>query len=116
MPSATSAENASSKESFIRRITRKGSSSKFGSWKDRSGLFSRKSDASQGDADEEGDSEAQLGKSIDSTVSSAPSRSSLSFFSRKSKKSDKAASETSERPSERVSEYGDDEIPEEETV
>ncbi|KAL4751112.1 hypothetical protein BDW72DRAFT_174421 [Aspergillus terricola var. indicus] len=116
MPSATSAENASSKESFIRKITRKGSSSKFGSWKDRSGLFSRKSDASQGDVDEEGDSEAQLAKSIDSTVSSAPSRSSLSFFSRKSKKSDKAASETSERPSERVSEYGDDEIPEEETV
>ncbi|RDW90067.1 Fibronectin type III domain protein [Aspergillus mulundensis] len=116
MPSATSTDNAGSKESFIRKITRKGSSSKFGSWKDRSGLFSKKGDSSQGDNDEDGDGEGQLAKSIDSTVSSAPSRSSLSFFSRKSKKSDKAASETSERPSERVSEFGDDEIPEEETV
>ncbi|KAL4934358.1 Fibronectin type III domain protein [Aspergillus undulatus] len=117
MPSAASADNASSKESFIRKITRKGSSSKFGSWKDRSGLFSKKGDSSQGgDIDEDGDCEVQLAKSIDSTISSAPSRSSLSFFSRKSKKSDKTASETSERPSERVSEFGDDEIPEEETV
>ncbi|KAL4880148.1 hypothetical protein BJY04DRAFT_191788 [Aspergillus karnatakaensis] len=119
MPSAASTDNASSKESFIRKITRKGSASKFGSWKDRSGLFSKKTDSSQGDIDEDAESEAQLAKSIDSTLSSAPSgdrlsRSSLSFFSRKSKKSDKAASETSERPSERVSEFGDDEIPEEE--
>lgn len=116
MPSAASADNASSKESFIQKITRKSSSSKFGSWKDRSGLFSKKGDASQGDIDEDGDGEVHLAKSIDSTLSSAPSRSSLSFFSRKSKKSDKAASETSERPSERHSEFGDDEIPEEETV
>ncbi|KAL4806508.1 hypothetical protein BDV18DRAFT_152030 [Aspergillus unguis] len=120
VPSATSADNASSKESFIRKITRKGSSSKFGSWKDRSGLFSRKGDSSH-EVDEDGDSEVHLAKSIDSTVSSAPSadrlsRSSLSFFSRKSKKSDKAASETSEKPSERFSEFGDDEIPEEESV
>ncbi|KAL2824178.1 hypothetical protein BDW59DRAFT_147956 [Aspergillus cavernicola] len=119
IPSSASTDNAS-KESFIRKITRKSSSSKFGSWKDRSGLFSKKGDSAQGDIDEDGDSEAQLAKSIDSTVSSAYSadrlsRSSLSFFSRKSKKSDKAASETSERPSERVSEFGDDEIPEEET-
>ncbi|KAL3471993.1 hypothetical protein BJX99DRAFT_236347 [Aspergillus californicus] len=118
MPSSASADNTS-KESIFRKLTRKGSSSKFGSWKDRSGLFSKKGDSAQGDIDEDGDSEAQLAKSIDSTVSSAHSvdrlsRSSLSFFSRKSKKSDKAASETSERPSERFSEFGDDEIPEEE--
>lgn len=117
MPSATSADNSNSKESFIRKITRKGSSSKFGSWKERSGLFSKKGDSSQGDIDDTS-SEAQLAKSIDSTVSSAPSadrstRSSLGFFSRKSKKSDKAASETSERPSELASETGDDEIAEE---
>lgn len=116
MPSATSADNSNSKESFIRKITRKGSSSKFGSWKERSGLFSKKGDSSQGDIDEDASSEAQLAKSIDSTVSSADrsTRSSLGFFSRKSKKSDKAASETSERPSELASETGDDEIAEEE--
>lgn len=111
MPSGTSVDNAS-KESFIRKITRKGSSGKFSSWKDRSGLFSRKGDSSQGDIDEDAASEAQLGKSVDSTVSSAPSadrstRSSLGFFSRKSRKSDKA-SETSEL----TSETGDEEIPE----
>ncbi|KAL4895724.1 hypothetical protein BDV59DRAFT_199711 [Aspergillus ambiguus] len=123
MPSAASADNNSSKESFIRKITRKGSSGKFSSWKDRSGLFSKKSDTSQGDIDEDGAVEAQLAKSVDSAASSIPSaekssRTSLGFFSRKSRKSDKAASETSERPSERASEIaseiGDDEIPEEE--
>lgn len=111
MPSGTSADNAS-KESFIRKITRKGSSSKFSSWKDRSGFFSKKGESLQGDIDEDAASEAQLGKSIDSNVSSVPSadrstRSSLGFFSRKSRKSDKA-SETSER----ASETGDEEIPE----
>lgn len=107
MPSGMSVDTAS-KESFIRKITRKGSSSKFSSWKDRSGLFSKKGDSSQGDIDDE----AQLGKSVDSTVSSVPSadrstRSSLGFFSRKSRRSDKA-SETSEL----ASEVGDEEIPE----
>ncbi|KAJ5089369.1 hypothetical protein N7532_008053 [Penicillium argentinense] len=111
MPSGTSADNAS-KESFIRKITRKGSSSKFSSWKDRSGLFSKKGDSSQGDIDEDMANETQLGKSMDSTVSSVPSadrstRSSLGFFSRKSRRSDKA-SETSER----TDETGDEEIPE----
>ncbi|KAJ5131251.1 Fibronectin type III [Penicillium bovifimosum] len=109
MPSGASLDNAS-KESFIRKITRKGSSSKFSSWKDRSGLFSKKADSSQGDIDEEA-SEAQLGKSVDSTVSSMTSADrstrSLGFFSRKSRKSDKA-SETSER----ASETGDEEITE----
>ena len=112
MPSGTSVDNAS-KESFIRKITRKGSSNKFSSWKDRSGLFSKKDTSSQGDIDEDGASEAQLGKSVDSTVSSVTSadrstRSSLGFFSRKSRRSDKA-SETSER----ASETGDEEIREE---
>jgi hypothetical protein len=112
LPSGTSVDNAS-KESFIRKITRKGSSGKFSSWKDRSGFFSKKGESSQGDIDEDGASEAQLGKSVDSTVSSVPSadkstRSSLGFFSRKSRKSDKA-SETSEL----ASETGDEEIPEE---
>lgn len=111
MPSGTSVDNAS-KESFIRKITRKGSSGKFSSWKDRAGLFSRKGEPSQGDIEEDLVSEAQLGKSVDSTVSSVPSadrstRSSLGFFSRKSRKSDKA-SETSEL----ASEVGDEEIPE----
>ncbi|KAJ5221807.1 uncharacterized protein N7469_010694 [Penicillium citrinum] len=111
LPSGTSVDNAS-KESFIRKITRKGSSSKFSSWKDRSGLFSKKGDSSQGDIDEDTANEAQLGKSIDSTVSSVPSadrstRSSLGFFSRKSRRSDKA-SETSER----AEEIGDEELPE----
>jgi hypothetical protein len=104
-------DNAS-KESFIRKITRKGSSSKFSSWKDRSGLFSKKGDSSQGDIDEDTASEAQLGRSVDSTISSAPSadrsaRSSLGFFSRKSRRSDKA-SETSER----ADETGDEELSE----
>ncbi|KAI2790945.1 hypothetical protein POX_c03797 [Penicillium oxalicum] len=103
MPSGASAENIS-KESFIRKITRKGSSSKFSSWKDRSGLFSKKAESSHGDIEEDAAAEAQLGKSVDSTISSAPSadrstRSSLGFFSRKPRKSDKA-SETSERASE----------------
>lgn len=111
LPSGTSMDNAS-KESFIRKITRKGSSSKFSSWKDRSGFFSKKGDTLQVDIEEDASSDVQLGKSVDSTVSSVPSadrstRSSLGFFSRKSRKSDKA-SETSER----ASEAGDDEIPE----
>ncbi|KAJ5161799.1 hypothetical protein N7492_007191 [Penicillium capsulatum] len=111
MPSGASVDNAS-KESFIRKITRKGSSSKFSSWKDRSGLFSKKADSSHGEVDEDAASEAQLGKSIDSAASSVPSadrstRSSLAFFPRKSRRSDKA-SETSER----ASEAGDEEIPE----
>ncbi|PLB35661.1 Fibronectin type III domain protein [Aspergillus candidus] len=120
MPSAASADNSSSKESFIRKITRKGSSGKFSSWKDRSGLFSKKSESVHGD-DGDTNGEAQLAKSVDSTVSSIlsadkSSRSSLGFFSRKSRRSEKAVSETSERPSERASEVGDDEIPEEGTA
>lgn len=116
VPSSNSLENSASKESFIRKLTRKGSSSKFSSWKDRSGLFSKKGDSLQGDIEEDRSSEAQLGKSVDSTASSAPSADksirSLNIFSRKSKKSDKAASEASER----ASEAGDEETPVEVTA
>lgn len=114
LPSGTSVDNSNSKESFIRKITRKGSSGKFGSWKDRSGLFFKKGDSAQGDIDEDGNGETQFGKSLDSVVSNTPSvdkstRSSLSFFSRRSKRSDKGANESNER----VSETGDEDIPEE---
>ena len=113
--SSTPSEPVSTKESFIQKITRKGSSSKFSmSWKDRSGLFSKKGDtASQGDVDEDGTSEMQLGKSVDSAVSSTFSadkstKSSLSFsFMRKSKK-ERAPSESSEK----ASETGDEEVSE----
>lgn len=113
MPSGASIDTGHSKESFIRKITRKGSSSKFGSWKDRSGLFFKKGDP-QGDIEEDGNGESQLGKSFDSVISSTPSadrstRSSLGFFSRRSKRSDKSASESNER----ASETGDEDIPEE---
>lgn len=119
LPSGISLDNSVSKGSFIRKITRKGSAGKFGSWKDRSSLFSKKGDFSQGDIDEEGQGEGQLGKSVDSTVSSTPSadksmRSSLGFFSRKSKKTDKAPSEPNERASD-TGDTGDEDIPEEVT-
>lgn len=113
--SGTSADNSSSKESFIRKLTRKGSSGKFGSWKDRSSLFSKKGESSLSDIDDAG-GEAQLGRSLDSIVSSTPSvdkssKSSLGFFGRKSKKSNKSISESSER----ASETGDEDITEEAT-
>jgi len=114
-PSGAPSENTNSKESFIQKITRKGSSSKFNlSWKDRSSLFSKKGDSSQGDIDEDAASETQLGKSVDSVASSTfsidkSSKSSLGFFTRKSKKSDKTTSESSEK----AIETGDEETPEE---
>jgi hypothetical protein len=120
VPSSSSVDNASTKdkESFIQKITRKSSSSKFNlSWKDRGGIFSKKNDSIQGDVDEDANSsEAQLGKSVDSIVSSTPSaekstpKNSRSFFTRKSKKSDQATSESSEK----ASETGDEEFVEEE--
>ncbi|KKA24234.1 Fibronectin type III domain protein [Rasamsonia emersonii CBS 393.64] len=117
--SSSPVENGSAKESFIQKITRKSSSSKFNlSWKDRAGIFSKKNDSNQGDIDEDANSsEAQLGKSVDSAVSStasvekSTSKNSRSFFTRKSKKSDKTTSESSEK----ASETGDEE-PEEEVV
>lgn len=106
--SGTPSEAVSAKESFIQKITRKGSSSKFNMpWKDRASLFSKKGDpTAQGDVDDDGTSEMQLGKSIDSTASSAPSadRSTKSGFNlsfrRKAKKTDRPMSESSERASE----------------
>lgn len=113
--SSTPSESVGTKESFIQKITRKGSSSKFSmSWKDRSGLFSKKGDnASQGDVDEDGTSDMLLGKSVDSAVSSTFStdkstKGSLGFsFMRKSKK-ERAPSEYSEK----ASETGDEEASE----
>ncbi|MCJ1311032.1 hypothetical protein MMC25_004702 [Agyrium rufum] len=102
------------KESLMQRITRKGSSSKF--WaKDRGSLFSKKGGepSTPGEVDEEVSSEWPVGRSIES-ASSTPqhekgNRTSMSWTSiiRKSKKGDKAASESSEKASE--TETGDDE-------
>ncbi|KAE8555059.1 hypothetical protein EYB25_003607 [Talaromyces marneffei] len=113
VPSSSPSDTFGTKESFIQKITRKGSSSKFNlSWKDRGGIFSKKYESSQGDAEEE--DEAQLGKSVESVISNTPSadkssiRSSRGFFSRKPKK-DKQSVEASEK----ASETGDEEIVEE---
>lgn len=116
VPSGTPSESAHPKESFIQKITRKSSSSKFNlSWKERAGLFSKKGDtSSQGDIDEAMGNESQLGKSFESVVSNTSTgdkstKSSLGFgFMRKSKKAEKAASESSER----ASETGDEETAE----
>ena len=123
------AENTSTRETFIHKlITRKSSSSKFGSWKDKGGLFSRKGESSTpNEVEEDGaTSDPQLGKSVESTSTtpsgdreerSTPrgSRSSLSWsFMKRAKKGGKedlAASEISEN-SERVSEMGDEDIAE----
>ncbi|KAK6373677.1 uncharacterized protein PV06_10302 [Exophiala oligosperma] len=124
--SATSANlsvesTAFSKPTFISKITRKASSNKFGSWKEKGGgLFSRKETSlPNGENEEEqGSSEyLHLGRSLEST-STTPSaeekktsRSSLSNwnFMRKSKKGkeDLTASEISES-SERASDLGDE--------
>lgn len=117
VPSGTPSESVHPKESFIQKITRKSSSSKFNlSWKERAGLFSKKGEtSSQGDIDESNGNELQLGKSFESVVSSNTSagdkstRSSLGFgFMRKSRKADKTTSESSER----ASETGDEETAE----
>jgi hypothetical protein len=126
--SGTPSDITPSKETFIQKITRKSSSNKFNSWKEKGGLFSRKGDPSTpGEIDEDASSDAQLGRSLEST-STTPSgekekekgsRSSLSWgFMRKSKKGEKselAASEVSES-SEKASETGDEEGHEGQTV
>jgi hypothetical protein len=122
--SGTPSDTTPSKETFIQKITRKSSSNKFNSWKEKGGLFSRKGEPSTpGEIDEDVSGDVQLGRSLEST-SSAPSgekdkekekekgsRSSLSWtFMRKSKRgerSDLAASEVSES-SEKASENGDE--------
>lgn len=107
------------KPTFISKITRKASSNKFGSWKDKGGgLFSRKDPtAPNGENEEEQGSSEYLGKSMES-IATTPgtddrksTRSGLSnwSFMRKSKKGTKedlTASEISEN-SERTSEVGD---------
>ena len=118
--SGTPSDTPLSKETFIQKITRKSSSNKFNSWKEKGGLFSRKGEPSTpGEIDEDISGDAQLGRSLEST-STTPSgekekekigRSSLSWtFMRKSRKgerSDLVASEVSES-SERASETGDE--------
>lgn len=103
-------DNSGPKESFIQKLTRKGSSSKFNlSWKDRGGIFAKKNESFSGDIDEDAnDGEAALAKSFDSSASTAPStdksnaRSSRNFFGLKSKK-DKAG-----EGGEKASETGDE--------
>jgi hypothetical protein len=132
--SGTPSDTTPSKETFIQRITRKSSSNKFNSWKEKGGLFSRKGEPSTpGEIDEDLSGDGQLGRSLESTLSAPPgerekerekererekekekgSRSSLTWtFMRKSKrgeKSDLAASEVSES-SERASENGDEDV------
>ena len=107
------------KPTLMSRISRKASANKFGSWKDKSSIFSRKDTTTptgEIDDDHTGSME-QLGKSLEST-STTPSgedkkasRTSLNWsFMRKNKrgiKEDLAASEVSES-SERAS--GEDEL------
>ena len=115
-----SIENTPVKPNFISKITRKASSNKFGSWKEKSGgLFSRKDAITpNGENEEEQGSTEQLGKSVESVSTTPtmeekkPSRTSLSNwnFMRKSKKGareDLTASEISEN-SERASEIGEE--------
>ncbi len=114
-----SLENTPSKPTFISKITRKASSNKFGSWKEKGAFFSRKdTSAPNGENEEEQGSTEYLGKSLESssTTPSAEekkgSRASLSNwnFMRKSKKGpreDLTASEISES-SERASETGEE--------
>ena len=122
--SATPSEGAPAsapKESLMQRITRKSSSSKFNvPWsKDRAGsLFSKKTGepSTPGEVDEDGSSDFVLGKGAESPASTPQhekaGRASLTWsrvMSRKSKKGEKEASESSEKASE--TETGDDEEP-----
>ncbi|KAK5258515.1 hypothetical protein LTR40_007761 [Exophiala xenobiotica] len=116
-----SMESTPIKPTFISKITRKASSNKFGSWKEKGGgLFSRKeASAPNGENDEEQGSSEQLylGRSLEST-STTPSaeekksRASLSSWNfmrkgRKGTREDLTASEISES-SERASETGEE--------
>ncbi|KAI9763608.1 MAG: hypothetical protein M1840_000402 [Geoglossum simile] len=104
-----SGTSSKDKESFIQKITRKSSSSKFSistRWGDKGGLFSKKqSELANGETDEDS-SDLVVGKSVESITSSfhvGGNKSSLtwgSLMSRKYKKGDKAASEASGRASE----------------
>lgn len=87
--SGTAAESVTPKETLIQKLTRKGSSTKFNSWKskDRGNRFLKKGEnPSSIDLDEDTGSDGQLGRSVDSTASvptptekDKSARSSLSF-------------------------------------
>lgn len=97
------------KETFMQKITRKSSSSKFNvPWAKERGLFSKRAGetSTPGELDEDTLSENQLGRSAESSNSTPqqekPGRSSLSWpnMRKKSKKGDQAPAETGERGSE----------------
>ena len=117
--SASPSDNVTSsapKESLMQRITRKGSSSKFNvPWaKDRGNLFSKKvgEPSTPDEVEEDTASDYQLGRSVESTSSTPQhekaNRGSISWSNimRKSKKGEKAMSESSERVDE--TETGED--------
>ena len=117
-------DNAAIKPTLMSRISRKASSNKFGSWKDKGGIFSRKENATptgEGEEEQHGSTE-QLGRSVESVgpatttpsgedkKASRTSLSSWNFMRRQSKrgqKEDLTASEVSES-SERASEIGEE--------
>ena len=121
------AENGTIKPTLMSRISRKASSNKFGSWKDKGSIFSRKENSSTptNEGEEEPHTSTEhLGRSLESTSTtpsgedkkaSRTSLSSWNFMRSKSKKGpreDLTASEVSEN-SERASDIGE-EIEEEE--
>lgn len=129
MPSETTPAKETGLVRNLKLITRKSSSSRFNSWKDKGGLFSsRKGEPSTpGEIDEDTSSDHQLGKSVESTSTTTTggekekdeksrSKSSLSWSfmrkNRKGAKGDLAPSEVSES-SERASEVGDEDTAEE---
>ena len=105
-----STTSATPKESLMQRITRKGSSSKFNvPWaKDRGNLFSKKlgEPSTPDEVGEDTGHDYQLGKSAESTSNTAQyekgNRGSISWthIMRKSKRGEKAVSESSERADE----------------
>jgi hypothetical protein len=107
---ALSGASSKDKESFIQKITRKSSSSKFSisaHWKDKGGLFSKKQSEMVNDETEEDTNDMILGKGTENMTNSlhvGVGRSSLtwgSLMSRKHRKGgDRAASEASEKASE----------------
>ncbi len=100
-PSESLTPSGKDKESFMQKITRKSSSSKFNiPWKDKGGLFSKKAGepSTPGEIDEDGVADSQLGKGADSSTSSpqiGSGKSSMHWSSlmRKSKKGSEKASE-----------------------
>jgi hypothetical protein len=103
------------KETFIQKITRKSSSSKFNvPWAKERGFFSKRAGepSTPGEIDEDIASDNQFGKSVESSSSTPqlekPGRSSLSWpnIRRKSRKGDQALAEAAERGSE--ASYDDD--------